>query len=131
MGLRTIEMILAIRSMTTIKRLSRRQAIINFPDFDVRIFTKYKGVYCLEIRIWKLPPKSTFLRMFNTKNLIWAVYGKGATVLHGWFNKESDLLKAIANKVVQCKNFEELKELLIDFEEIMSGRIPTSDKFMA
>lgn len=116
--------------MTTIKRLSPRQAIINFSDFDVRIFTKYKGVYCSEIRIWKLPPKSTFLSMFNTKNLIWAVYGKDATALHGWFNKESNLLKAIVDKVVQCKNFEELKELLIDFERIISGEVPKSERFM-
>ena len=116
--------------MTAIKRLSPRQAIINFSDFDVRIFTKYKGAYCSAIRIWKLPPKSTFLSMFNTKTLIWAVYGKDATYLHGWFNKESNLLKAIADKVVQCKNSEELKELLIDFEKIIGGGIPTSEKFM-
>ena len=69
--------------------------------------------------------------MFNTKNLIWAVYGKDATALHGWFNKESNLLKAVTDKVVQCKSFDELKELLIDFEKIIGGGIPTSEKFMA
>jgi len=116
--------------MNTIKRLSPRQAIINFPDFDIRIFTKYKVTYCSEIRIWKLPHKSTFLSMLNTKNLIWAVYGKDATTLHGWFNKEPNLLKAIAGKIVQCKDFEELKELLIDFEKIISGKTPLSEKFI-
>ena len=43
--------------------------------------------------------------MFNTKRLIWAICDREATFLHGWFNKEPNLLKAIAKKVVQCKNF--------------------------
>lgn len=116
--------------MNTIKRLSPRQAIINFPYFDIRIFTKYKGVYCSEIRIWKLPPKSTFLSMFNTKNLIWAIYNQDAMTLHGWFNKEHIVLKAIVDKIIQCKDFKEIKKLLIDFEKIINGQIPTSEKFL-
>ena len=116
--------------MNTIKRLSSRQATINFPDFDIRIFVKYRGVYCSVIRIWKLPRKSCFLSMFNTKHLIWAIYDRNATALHGWFNKEPNLLKAIAEKVVQCKNFEELKKLLIDFERIVSGEIPSSENLL-
>lgn len=65
--------------------------------------------------------------MFNTKRLIWAICDRKAKFLHGWFNKEPNLLKAIAKKVVQCKNFEELKKLLIDFERIVSGETPSSD----
>ena len=65
--------------------------------------------------------------MLNTKNLIWAIYNSDAMFLHGWFNKEPNLLKALADKVVQCKNFEELKELLIDFERIISGETPSAD----
>lgn len=110
--------------MNTIKRLSSKQAIINFPDFDIRIFVKYRGAYCSAIRIWKLPPQSNFMSMFNTRNLIWAIYNRDATALHGWFNKEPNLLKALADKIVQCKNFDELKELLINFERILSGEIP-------
>ena len=116
--------------MGKIKQLSSRQAIINFPDFDIRIFTKYKGHYCSEIRIWKLPPKSSFLSMLNTKNLIWAIYNRDAKFLHGWFSKEPNLLEAITNKVIKCKNLEEFKELLIDFEKITSGEISTSEKFI-
>ena len=65
--------------------------------------------------------------MLNFKNLIWAIYGRNATALHGWFNKEPNLLKAIAEKVVQCEDFEELKKLLTDFERIVSGETPSSD----
>ncbi|MDH4241619.1 MAG: hypothetical protein OEW48_18835 [Phycisphaerae bacterium] len=65
--------------------------------------------------------------MINTKNIIWAIYNDNAKYLHGWFYKEPNLLKAITDKVVQCKNFEELKKLLIDFERIISGETPSSD----
>jgi hypothetical protein len=65
--------------------------------------------------------------MLNLKNLIWAIYDKKATFLHGWLSKEPNLLKAITEKVVQCKNFEELKKLLIDFERIVSGETPSGD----
>ncbi|HUU16590.1 MAG TPA: hypothetical protein VMW72_05530 [Sedimentisphaerales bacterium] len=116
--------------MNTIKRISSRQAIINFPDFDIRIFVKYRGVYCSAIRIWKLPRNSSFLNMLNSKNLIWAICDRNATALHGWFNKEPNLLKAIAEKVVQCKNYEELKKLLVDFERISSGEIPSSENLL-
>ena len=68
--------------------------------------------------------------MLNTKNLIWAIYNRDATILHGWFNKEPNLLKALADKVVQCKNFAELKELLIDFERIASGETPSSEDLL-
>ena len=68
--------------------------------------------------------------MLNTKNLIWAIYNRDATILHGWFNKEPNLLKALADKVVQCKNFEELKKLFIDFERIVSGEIPSSENLL-
>jgi len=101
------------------------------PDFDIRIFVKYSGVYCSAIRIWKLPPQSSFLSMFNTKNLIWTIYNRDAKFLHGWFfNEEPNLLKALADKIVQCKNFEEIKELLIDFERIVSGESPSSEKLL-
>ena len=116
--------------MNTIKRLSSKQAIINFQDFDIRIFIKFKGAYCSSIRIWKLPPQSSFISMLKVKNLIWAIYNKDAIFLHGWFNKEPNLLKAIADIVVQCKNFEELKELLKDFEKIINGEIPSGKNLL-
>ncbi|MBL7189314.1 MAG: hypothetical protein ISS70_23545 [Phycisphaerae bacterium] len=113
--------------MNTIKRLSPVQAIINFPDFDIRIFVKYSGAgaYCSAIRIYKLPPQSSFLSMLRRKSLIWAIYGEDAIRLHGWFSKESNLLEALASKAVRCKDFGELKELLIDLERIMRGECPT------
>ena len=112
-------------NIAKIKRLSSKQAIINFSDFDIRIFIKYKGPYCSEIRIWKLPPKSNFLSMFNTKNLLWAIYNQDAKFLHGWFSEEGNLLEAITNNVAKCKNFDELKNLLIQFEKIIKGEIPS------
>ena len=111
--------------MNTNKRISSIQAIINFPDFDIRIFVKYRGVYCSAIRIWKLPPQSSFLSMLKRKNLFWAIYDEDAICLHGWFSKEPSLLRALADKVVQCENFQELKELLIDFERIIRGGFPS------
>jgi len=111
--------------VSRIKHLSSRQAIINFPDFDIRIFVKYRGAYCSAIRVWKLPPQSSSLRMLNFKNLIWAIYDENAKYLHGWFCKEGNLLEALASKVVQCKDFEELKGLLTDFERIMRGKFPS------
>ena len=117
--------------MNAIKRLSPIQAIINFPSFDIRIFVKYSGAgaYCSAIRIYKLPPRSSVLSMFKDlvkrKSLIWAIYGEDAMRLHGWFSKESDLLETLASIVVRCKDFEELKELLIDLERIMHGEYPT------
>ena len=111
--------------MNTIKHLSSKQAIINLLDFDVRIFVKYRGVYCSAIRIWKLPTHSSFISMFNTKNLVWAIYNNDAKFLQGWFYKEEpNLLKALADKVVQCKNYVEFKNLLIDFEKIIKGEFP-------
>jgi hypothetical protein len=68
--------------------------------------------------------------MLKFKNLIWALYGRDSTFLHGWFNKEPNLLKAITEKVVLCKDFEELKELLIDFERIVSGETPLSENLL-
>ena len=34
-------------------------------------------------------------------------------------------MEALADKVVQCKDFEELKELLTDFERIVRGEPPS------
>ena len=65
--------------------------------------------------------------MLKTNNLIWAIYNENAKYLHGWFSKEPNLLKAITDKVVQCKNFGELKKLLIDFERIISVETPSVD----
>lgn len=113
--------------MNTIKRLSSRQATIYFPDFVIRIFVKYSGAgaYCSAIRIYKLPPRSSVLSMFKRKNLFWAFYGDEAARLHGWFSTEGNLLKALAERIVQCKDSEELKELLIDCERIMRGGYPS------
>ncbi|OHB66440.1 MAG: hypothetical protein A2Y77_03820 [Planctomycetes bacterium RBG_13_62_9] len=117
--------------MSTIQRLSPRQAIINFPDFDIRIFVKYRGRYCSAIRIWKLPPRSTFLSMMRSDRLIWAVYGDDAKRLHGWFHSDGDLMKTLASKIGQCKDYEELKGVLIDCERIMRGGYPSGPLFLA
>ena len=112
--------------MNTIKRLSPRQAIINFPDFDVRIFVKHRGPYCSAIRIWKLPPRSTFLSMMKSGRLIWAVYDDNAKAVHGWFYKEPNLMEALAKSVTRCRDFTELKELLIGLEGLMQGKPPSA-----
>jgi len=110
--------------MAIIKQQSSRQSIINFGDFDIRIFVKYKNGLANEIRIWKLPSNSSFLRMLNAKNLIWAIYNQDAKYLHGWFSKEGNFSETLTRKVANCLNFEELKKLLLDFEKIIQGGVP-------
>ena len=116
--------------MSTIQHLSSRQAIINFPDCDTRIFVKYRGRYCSAVRVWKLPPRSSFLSMFNSNRLIWAVYGDDAKRLHGWFHSDGDLMKTLASKIGQCKDCEELERVLIDCERIMRGGHPSGPLFL-
>ena len=110
--------------MVTIKRQSPAQSIISFDDFDIRIFVKYKEGIANEIRLWKLPSNSNFFHMFNKKNLIWAIYNKDASVLHGWFSKDGNFSETLTQKIASCSNYGELKKLLSDFERIMSGSIP-------
>ncbi len=111
--------------MSRIKRFSSKQAIINFTDFDIRIFVGYRGIYCSSIRIYRLPPQSSFLHMLKHKNLIWAIYNEAAICIQGWFSKDPTLMEGLTGKIVRCKDFEELKELLIDLEKMVSGEGPS------
>lgn len=112
--------------MNNIRRLTSKQAIINFGDSDIRIFIRYRRPYCSAIRVWKLQSRSSYLSMLKTSRLIWAVCGDEAKFLHGWFYRDGDLMKTLAGKVSQCKDFEELKGLLIDCERIIYGETPSS-----
>ena len=82
--------------MGKIESIKHGQARIILDDYYIRLFVKYKGVYCSEIRIWKLTKSHTFLNMFNSKNIFWAVYNDQAKCLHGWFYKGGDLLSTLA-----------------------------------
>jgi hypothetical protein len=67
--------------------------------------------------------------MLNFKNLVWAIYKEDAMFLQGWlFSKECNLLQVLTDKLVKCKNFEELRELLFDFERMIKGEIPRSEQ---
>lgn len=115
--------------MATIKSINEKRATIEFSDFCIRLFVKYQGPYCSEIRVWKLPPSGSFLSMFNIKNLVWAVYDDKARMVHGWFtplpvispNDKRYWLKVFADSIADCKNFDEIKEFLIDVEGMLSG----------
>jgi len=112
--------------MAIIKRQSPFQSIINLDGFDVRIFIKYKNGLANEIRVWKLPPNSNFLHMFNKKNLIWAIYNRDAKYLHGWFSKDGNFSETITRKVASCSNVKEIRKLLLDFEKIIQGEVPNN-----
>ena len=115
--------------MANIKRQSPFQSIINFEDFDIRVFVKYKKgtarKIANEIRVWRLPLNSNFLHMLNTKNLIWAIYNQDANYLHGWFSKSGNFSETITQKIASCTNFEEVKNLLMSFEKIIKGELPS------
>lgn len=109
--------------MAIIKRQSLRQSIINFNDFDIRVFVKYRNGLANQVRIWKLPPNSKFWHMFNSKNLIWFISEQKAKYLHGWFSEEGNLLEILTKKIANCKNFEEFTNLLLDFERTIEKGI--------
>lgn len=110
--------------MGKIESIRRGQAKIILDDCYIRLFVKYKGVYCSEIRIWKLPKSHIFLSMFNPKNIFWAIYNDEAKVLHGWFNKEGDLSNTLAHKIEQCANEKGLKKMCINLENIITKGVP-------
>lgn len=117
--------------MRNIISINKNRATIEFPEFCIRIFTKYRGNYCSEIRIWKLPPGGNFWHMFNTKNLVWAMYDNDAAGIHGYFtpppitkpNDKRHWLEVLTNRIANCKNFDEIKSLLINIEGMLSGDV--------
>ncbi len=116
--------------MGKIESIRFGQARIIFDDFCVRLFVKYKGSYCSEIRIWKLPKSNNLFSMFNSKNLFWAVCDDAAKFLQGWFYEEGDLLYTLARKIEKCSNEDELKRLCFNFENIIAKGMPLDiDKF--
>ena len=106
--------------MGKIESIRRSQARIILDDCYIRLFVKYKGVYCSEIRIWKLPKSHILLSMFNPKNIFWAVYDDTAKMLQGWFFKEGDFLTTLAQKIEMCSNENDLKRLCLNLENIIS-----------
>ncbi|HOW60550.1 MAG TPA: hypothetical protein P5548_01490 [Candidatus Moranbacteria bacterium] len=110
--------------MGVIESIGANRARIIFDDFCVRLFLKYKGNYCSDVRIWKLSKSNILFGMFNSKNLYWAVCDEAANSLHGWFYKEGDLLKSLAHRIEQCSNENELKRLCLNLENIIEKGIP-------
>lgn len=115
--------------MGKITSINEKRATIEFSDFCIRVFSKYRGAYCSEIRVWKLPPGGSFISMFNTKNLVWAIYDDVAKMTHGWFtpppvtqpNDKRYWLQVFADKIADCKNYDEIKVLLTDIEGMLAG----------
>lgn len=115
--------------MGKITSINGKKATIEFSDFCIRVFYKYQGAYCSEIRVWKLPPGGSFLSMFNTKNLVWAIYDDAAKMTHGWFtpppitqsNDKRHWFQVFADKIADCKNYDEIKEFLSDVEGMLNG----------
>jgi hypothetical protein len=115
--------------MGKITSINEKRATIEFSDFCVRVFAKYRGSYCSEIRVWKLPPGGGFLSMFNTKNLVWAMYGDTTKAIHGWFtpppvtqpNDKRHWLQVFSDGIAGCKNYDEVKEFLADIEGMLAG----------
>lgn len=108
--------------MGKITSINQKRATIEFSNFCIRVFTKYEGPYCTEIRVWKLPPGGSFWSMFNTKNLVWAIYGDQAKVVHGWFaQKSQNWLQGLAQGVARCEDYDGVKEFLISVEGVING----------
>jgi|WetSurMetagenome_2_1015567.scaffolds.fasta_scaffold671755_2 hypothetical protein len=110
--------------MGKIESIRHSQARIILDDCYVRLFVKYSGKYCSEIRIWKLPKSHIFLSMFNPKNIFWAVYSDEAKSLHGWFYKDGDLISTLAHKIEKCANEKDLKRLCLNLENIITKGTP-------
>ncbi len=110
--------------MGKIESIRYDQARITLDDSCVRLFVKYKGKYCSDIRIWKLPKSNNLFSMFNSKNLFWAVCNDAAITLHGWFDKKGNLLTILANKIERCSNEEDLKRFCLNLENIITEGMP-------
>ena len=110
--------------MGEIKSIQGNQARIIFKDFCIRLFVKYKGNYCSDIRIWKLPKSSVLLGMFNSNNLFWSVCDEDAISIHGWFYKEGILIDVLANRIARCSDENELKRFCLNLESIIEKGIP-------
>jgi hypothetical protein len=63
--------------------------------------------------------------MFHLKNLIWAIYGNDAKYIHGWFAKEGNFWEVLTAKTERCNNYDELKNVLIEVENIIKGIMPS------
>lgn len=109
-------------SMGNITSINQKRATVEFPDFCIRVFAKYRGPYCTELRVWKLPPGGSFWHMFNTKNLAWAVYDDQAKTVHGWFSREpKGWLQAFVNGIAHCQDYDDVKGFLINIEGVING----------
>jgi len=115
--------------MGKIESIRHSQARIILDDYYVRLFVKYNGSYCSEIRIWKLPKFHKLLSMFNPKNIFWAIYNDEAKFLHGWFYKDGNLLNTLAYKIERCDNEKDLKRLCLNLENIITKGIPLDIDF--
>jgi hypothetical protein len=99
--------------MGKIESIRFGQARITLDDCCIRLFVRYKGKYCSDIRIWKLPKSNNLFSMFKSKNLFWAVCEDASQYFQGWFYKEGDLLTTLANKIEKCSNEGELKDFVL------------------
>jgi len=124
--------------MGEITSINKKRVTIEFSDFCIRLFVEYRGSYCSGIRVWKLPPGGNFLSMFNTKNLVWAIYNDAAKIIHGFFtpppvtqsNGKRHWLKVLADKIADCKNYDEVKGFLVDVEGILAGDSKTMSRLV-
>jgi hypothetical protein len=103
------------------------KADIALDDGLIRLFVKFQDGICSEIRVWKLPLKGSFWSMFRPKNLIWAIYRNNAKYIHGWFAKEGNFLEVLTAKIERCNNYDELKNVLIEIENITKGIMPSCE----
>jgi hypothetical protein len=103
------------------------KADIALDDVLIRLFVKFQDGICSEIRVWKLPLKGSFWSMFRLKNLIWAIYRNDAKYIHGWFTREGNLLEVLAATIERCNNYEELKNVLNEIENIIKGTMPSCE----
>jgi hypothetical protein len=101
------------------------KADIALDDGLIRLFVKFQDGICSEIRVWKLPLKGGFWGMFRLKNLIWAIYRNDAKYIHGWFAREGNFLEVLSTKIERCNNYDELKNALIEMENIIKGTMPS------
>ena len=109
--------------MGKIESIRFGQARITLDDSCIRLFVRYKGKHCSKIRIWRLPKYNNLFSMFNMKNLFWAVCGDASKFLQGWFYKDGDLLRVLANKIERCSNEEDLRRFCLNLENIIAKGI--------
>ncbi len=107
--------------MGKIVSIKLNQAQIALEDCRVRLSVKYKGVYCSEIKIWKLPESGNLLNLLKIKKTYWAAYGDSAKFLQGWLYQD-DLMKILASKIEKCSNESDLKALCLDLNRIIGKK---------